>query len=59
MAVKSFGDQSGEEVVGNVYTSEPVGNSGMYGVSLENKFTVHIFWSLSRKRREMCRPRKI
>jgi hypothetical protein len=58
MAIKSFGNHRGEEVVEDVYTSELVGNSGTYGVSLESKFTVHIFWFLSWKKREMCRPRR-
>jgi len=58
MVVKSFGSYTGEEVVENVDTSELVDNSGIYGVPLENKFTVHIFWSLPWKKREMGRPRR-
>jgi len=36
--------------VDNVYTSELVDNSAVYGVPLENKFTVYIFWSLPCKK---------
>jgi hypothetical protein len=39
MLVKSCGSSIGEEVVENVYISELVDNSRMYGVPLENKYT--------------------
>jgi len=35
-----------------------VDNSGIYGVLLQNKFTVHIFWYLPWKKREIGRPRR-
>jgi len=49
LAVKLFGSHTGEGVV-DVYTPELVDSSGMYAVPLENKFTVHIIWSLPWKK---------
>jgi len=54
MVVKSFGSHTGEEVVENVYTSELVGNSGIYSVPLENKFTQCIYFGLCRGRKGKC-----